>query len=100
MDGPPFAMPLLVVGSIFGDDNGADEGSDEAEDVAPLLAAVFMLVVDAVQRLLLYVDLLSCRTEFIHTFPRLIRNIVQGLFRLGEDFVCAGSCRGGQFFYL
>lgn len=55
---------------------------------------------DAVQRLLLYVDLLGGRAQLVHAFPGLVRDVVQGLFRLGEDLVCARGGRGGQFFYL
>lgn len=55
---------------------------------------------DAVQRLLLYVDLLGGRAQLVHAFPGLVRDVVQGLFRLGEDLVGAGCRRGGQFFYL
>lgn len=55
---------------------------------------------DAVQRLLLYVDLLGGRAQLVHAFPGLVRNVVEGLFRLGEDLVCARGRGGGQFFYL
>lgn len=55
---------------------------------------------DAVQRLLLYVDLLGGRAQLVHAFPGLVRDVVEGLFRLGEDLVCARGGGGGQFFYL
>lgn len=55
---------------------------------------------DAAQRLLLYVDLLGGRAQLVHAFPGLVRDVVEGLFRLGEDLVRAGRGRGGQFFHL
>lgn len=70
-----------------------------------LLLLLLLLLVgveddDAVQRLLLYVDLLGGRAQLVHAFPGLVRNVVEGLFRLGEDLVCARGRGGGQFFYL
>lgn len=55
---------------------------------------------DAAQRLLLYVDLLGGRAQLVHAFPGLVRDVVERLFRLGEDLVRAGRGRGGQFFHL
>lgn len=55
---------------------------------------------DAAQRLLLYVDLLGGRAQLVHAFPGLVRDVVEGLFRLGEDLVRAGRRRSGQFFHL
>lgn len=55
---------------------------------------------DAVQRLLLYVNFLGGRAQLVHAFPGLVRNVVQGLFRLGEDLVCARGGGGGQLFHL
>lgn len=55
---------------------------------------------DAAQRLLLYVNLLGGRAQLVHAFPGLVRDVVEGLFRLGEDLVRAGRGRRGQFFHL
>lgn len=55
---------------------------------------------DAAQRLLLYVNLLGGRAQLVHAFPGLVRDVVEGLFRLGEDLVRAGRGRRGQFFDL
>lgn len=68
--------------------------------VVGVAAAALAVFVDAVQRLLLYVDLLRRLAELVHALPGLVRNVVQGLFRLSEDLVRAGRCRGGQFFHL
>lgn len=57
------------------DDVGEDEEAAALEPVAPVLG-------DAVQRLLLYVDLLRFRTELVHALPRLVRDVIQGLFRV------------------
>lgn len=52
------------------------------------------------QRLLLYVDLLRRCAQLVHALPGLVRDVVQGLFRLGEDLVRAARGRRGQFLYL
>lgn len=57
------------------DDDGEDEEGAALAPVAPVLG-------DAVQRLLLYVDLLGFRTELVHALPRLVRDVIQGLFRV------------------
>lgn len=57
------------------DDDGEDEEAAALAPVAPVLG-------DAVQRLLLYVDLLGFRTELVHALPRLVRDVIQGLFRV------------------
>lgn len=57
------------------DDEDEDGEGDEAAVLAPVLG-------DAVQRLLLYVDFLRLRTELIHALSRLVRDVIQGLFRV------------------
>lgn len=74
--------------------------SAAATELLLLLLLVGVEDDDAVQRLLLYVDLLGGRAQLVHAFPGLVRNVVEGLFRLGEDLVCARGRGGGQFFYL
>lgn len=58
-----------------------EEEEDDDEEAAAL-APVAPVFGDAVQRLLLYVDFLSFRTELIHALSRLIRDVIQGLFRV------------------
>lgn len=70
---------LLVV-VVDEDDDGVDEEEAAALAPGPPVAPVFGD--DAVQRLLLYVDLLGLRAELVHTLPRLVRDVVQGLFRV------------------
>lgn len=57
------------------------EKEDDDEE-ATALAPVAPVLGDAVQRLLLYVDFLGFRTELIHALPRLVRDVIQGLFRV------------------
>lgn len=65
----------VVEEEVDDDDDGEDEEGAALAPVAPVLG-------DAVQRLLLYVDLLGFRTELVHALPRLVRDIIQGLFRV------------------
>lgn len=95
-DVPPLPVPLFAEAVAAA--AAAVEGVVEGEKVVAL-AAVAVLG-DAVQRLLLYVYLLSCRAEFVHALSRLVRYVVQRFFRLGENFVRAGSCGVCQFLYL
>lgn len=60
---------------VVEEDDGEDEEAAALAPVAPVLG-------DAVQRLLLYVDFLGFRTELIHALPRLVRDVIQGLFRV------------------
>lgn len=71
------AIGVAVVEEEYDDDD--DDGEDE-EGAA--LAPVAPVLGDAVQRLLLYVDLLGFRTELVHALPRLVRDVIQGLFRV------------------
>lgn len=64
----------VVDEEVEGDDDDDGEG-EEAAVLAPVLG-------DAVQRLLLYVDFRSFRTELIHALSRLVRDVIQGLFRV------------------
>lgn len=57
------------------DDDGEDEEAAALAPVAPALD-------DAVLRLLLYVNFLRFCTELIHALPRLVRDVIQGLFRV------------------
>lgn len=90
IEGAAAAGPAVAGVVVDGED---DEAGVYGEPALAVLG-------DAVQRLLLYMDLLGRRAQLVHTLSRLIRDIIQGLFRMGEDFVCARSSRGGQFFYL
>lgn len=63
-------------------DEDDDDGEEEAAALAPAPVAPVLLGDDAVQRLLLYVDLLRFRTELVHALPRLVRDVIQGLFRV------------------
>lgn len=65
----------VVEEEVDDDDDGEDEEGAALAPVAPVLG-------DAVQRLLLYVDLLGFRTELVHALPRLVRDVIQGLFRV------------------
>lgn len=83
---PDVAAAAAVVDVAIGvavveeeDDDDDDDGEDE-EGAA--LAPVAPVLGDAVQRLLLYVDLLGFRTELVHALPRLVRDVIQGLFRV------------------
>lgn len=95
LDRALFLLLLLVVAT-----------SAAAAATAELLLLLLLLLVggveddDAVQRLLLYVDLLGGLAQLVHAFPGLVRNVVEGLFRLGEDLVCARGGRRGQLFHL
>lgn len=76
-----------------------------AAEVALAVAAVLGVGEDdgddaGLQRLLLYVDLLRRCAQLVHALPGLVRDVVQALFRLGEDLVRAARGRRGQFFYL
>lgn len=76
---------VAVVAAVVAVDEEDDDGVDEEE--APALApgppvAPVLDDDDAVQRLLLYVDLLGFRAELVHALPRLVRDVVQGLFRV------------------
>lgn len=95
-DVPPLTAPL------FAETLAAAAAAVEEVVVGEKVVALAAVAVlgDAVQRLLLYVYLLSCRAEFVHAFSRLVRDIVQRFFRLGEDFVCAVSCGVCQFLNL
>lgn len=55
---------------------------EEEDEEAAALAPVAPVFGDAVQRLLLYVDFPSFRTELIHALSRLVRDVIQGLFRV------------------
>lgn len=78
-------VALGGVVAVVDEDEDDDDDVDEEEAVAlapgPPVAPV-LLGDDAVQRLLLYVDLLGLRAELVHALPRLVRDIVQGLFRV------------------
>lgn len=63
----------VVVPELDVDD---DDGEEEAAALAPAPVAPVLLGDDAVQRLLLYVDLLRFRTELVHAFPRLVRDVI------------------------
>lgn len=83
---PDVAAAAAVVDVAIGvavveeeDDDDDDVGEDEE---AAALAPVAPVLGDAVQRLLLYVDLLRFRTELVHALPRLVRDVIQGLFRV------------------
>lgn len=69
------AIGVAVVEEEDDDDDGEDGEGAALAPVAPVLG-------DAVQRLLLYVDLLGFRTELVHALPRLVRDVIQGLFRV------------------
>lgn len=88
------AVAVVVVQEVVDGDGGV--GGGEAAALAPVAPTLG----DAVQRLLLYVDLLGFRAQLVHALPRLVRDVIQGLFRVIQDFVRAGSCGTGQFFYL
>lgn len=55
---------------------------EDDEEAAAALAPVAPVFGDAVQRLLLYVDFPSFRTQLIHALSRLVRDVIQGLFRV------------------
>lgn len=55
---------------------------EDDDEEAAALAPVAPVFGDAVQRLLLYVDFPSFRTELVHALSRLVRNVIQGLFRV------------------
>lgn len=103
-------VPVPAFADVEADETGAAaDGVDVVdgvevvvvvEEVLDFVAAALAVFGDAVQRLLLYVDLLRRCAELVHALPGLVCNVVQGLFRLSEDLVRAGRCRGGQFFHL
>lgn len=72
---------VAVVDEDEDDDDDVDEEEAAALAPGPPVAPV-LLGDDAVQRLLLYVDLLGLRAELVHALPRLVRDVVQGLFRV------------------
>lgn len=74
------AIGVAVAGEVveveeLDDDDDDDDEEEEAAALAPVLG-------DAVQRLLLYMDFLGFRTELVHALPRLVRDVIQGLFRV------------------
>lgn len=83
--GPDVAAAAAVVDVAIGvavveeEDEDDDVGEDEE---AAALAPVAPVLGDAVQRLLLYVNLLGFRTELVHALARLVRDVIQGLFRV------------------
>lgn len=89
----------LVLELVEDDDDG-DGGGDEAVSLAPATPVEAPVLGDAVHRLLLYVDFLRFRAELVHALSRLIRYVVQRLFRVVQKIVGACSCGIGQFFYL
>lgn len=83
--GPDVAAAAAVVDVAI--DVAVVEEEDEDDDVgegeeAAALAPVAPVLGDAVQRLLLYVNLLGFRTELVHALARLVRDVIQGLFRV------------------
>lgn len=69
------ATDAVVVDEEVEEDDDDDGEGEEAVVLAPVLG-------DAVQRLLLYVDFLGFRTELVHALSRLVRDVIQGLFRV------------------
>lgn len=71
-------VDVTIIGVVVVEEEDDDDGDEEAAALAP----VAPVLGDAVQRLLLYVDFLGFRTELIHALPRLVRDVIQGLFRV------------------
>lgn len=77
------AVVDVAIGVAVVEEEEEDDDDDDGEDEeAAALAPVAPVLGDAVQRLLLYVDLLGFRTELVHALPRLVRDVIQGLFRV------------------
>lgn len=72
-------VDVTIVGVVVVEE---EEDEDDGDEEAAALAPVAPVLGDAVQRLLLYVDFLGFRTELIHALPRLVRDVIQGLFRV------------------
>lgn len=83
---PDGAVVAVVVDVAIGvaviDDEGVEVDDDDDDDEGEEAAALAPVLGDAVQRLLLYVDFLRFRTELIHALSRLVRDVIQGLFRV------------------
>lgn len=75
-------VDVTIIGVAVVVDEEEDDDDDGEDDEAAALAPVAPVLGDAVQRLLLYVDFLGFRTELIHALPRLVRDVIQGLFRV------------------
>lgn len=78
----PDVVAPVVVDVAIGVAAVREEEEEDDDEVADGLAPVAPVLGDAVQRLLLYVDFLGFRTELIHALPRLVRDVIQGLFRV------------------
>lgn len=84
-DGAAAAVADVAIGVVVVAEDEEEEDEEDgggAEEEAAALAPVAPALGDAVQRLLLYVDFLGLRTELIHALPRLVRDVIQRLFRV------------------
>lgn len=79
---PDGAVVDVAIGVAVIDDEGVEVDDDDDDDEGEEAAALAPVLGDAVQRLLLYVDFLRFRTELIHALSRLVRDVIQGLFRV------------------